>query len=56
MVYTLELCKMDDSLGLIFPPEILRHLGVGEGDEVTITFSNGAFHLRANRDNAGKVP
>jgi antitoxin component of MazEF toxin-antitoxin module len=50
MIYTVEVCKTEDGIGVPLPPEVLKHLGVAEGDELEVTFSNGEFHARAHRE------
>lgn len=36
-----KVTKIGNSLGVTFPPEVLEHLGVGQGDEVRFDLEDG---------------
>lgn len=37
MVYELKLRKIGNSVGVVFPKEVLARLGVSEGDSIVVT-------------------
>jgi putative addiction module antidote len=45
-----KLRKIGNSLGVIIPANILKKIGVGYGDTVTITYENGEVKIK-NPDN-----
>jgi len=41
----LKLRRVGNSIGAIFPKEVLTALGVSEGDDLNVTPSEGGFHI-----------
>ncbi len=47
MVIDLKIRKVGNSLGVILPKEVLTHLNVNEGDNLTLTESQDGVRLNA---------
>ncbi len=51
MVYDLKLRKVGNSVGVIFPKQLLEHLKLSEGDHVYVTEAPGdAVRMTANAE------
>ena len=51
MVVELKLRKIGNSVGVVFPKEVLSHLKVGEGDTICVTESvDGSLRVGPSND------
>jgi antitoxin MazE len=41
-----KVTKIGNSLGVTFPAEVLKHLGVTQGDEVSFEFADGQITIK----------